>query len=447
MAISFSSEVFNTSDLDIEHISAPLTSLRTVCISLVVGLIICITITGNIMVIVAFILDRRIRAVLGNWFILNLSVCDLTIGFAVLPFNTHWVNVGRWSFGETFCKAWLILDFSVAHMSVLSIMFISLDRYWMVTKTSKYRSFLSKNKILAMIIPAWITTVIYYTFVALAWAPLTEESPFDFNEDCELEALMNVYFIIVQILLAFVFPLTVITYLNLIVYTEIKRRTRAFQRKQVRVMEVSCACEEQNIGDAMYLEKLYKVRLNTKGRTAVTSSNPFLDDRNIRQTSEIHSDTKVYQAIAEDNSATFHGNPASYCEMTAINTSTFSHQQMPLGTETKCSDNGPTLRKGRKSDNGVQIVTRKEFKKHRKAAITLAVLVSVFVICWLPYHITAAWNTICQGCVGDPAWEIVNYLLWCNSTVNPFLYAITNSRFRRNFVRFLGWRRILRRGS
>ena len=81
---------------------------------------------------------------------------------------------------------------------------------------------------------------------------------------------------------------------------------------------------------------------------------------------------------------------------------------------------------------------KKEFNRHRKAAITLAVIVGIFLVCWLPYYVITIYTAaICEDCVSNRIWEIVNYILWCNSTINPLLYAVTNPHYRRNFARFL----------
>ncbi|XP_033097844.1 muscarinic acetylcholine receptor M5-like [Anneissia japonica] len=70
----------------------------------------------------------------------------------------------------------------------------------------------------------------------------------------------------------------------------------------------------------------------------------------------------------------------------------------------------------------------------RKAAIMLAVLVTVFVICWTPYNIFVM---IDNSEISDFVWECVNYLLWFNSGINPILYAVTNDQFRQTFARIM----------
>ncbi|XP_070574000.1 muscarinic acetylcholine receptor M1-like [Ptychodera flava] len=83
--------------------------------------------------------------------------------------------------------------------------------------------------------------------------------------------------------------------------------------------------------------------------------------------------------------------------------------------------------------------------KHRKAAKTLSILVAVFICCWTPYNITVLVTTLCDACWNEVLWEVTNYLLWCNSTLNPFLYALTNQQFRRNFIFILTFGRVKRK--
>ncbi|XP_071944845.1 5-hydroxytryptamine receptor 1D-like [Antedon mediterranea] len=67
---------------------------------------------------------------------------------------------------------------------------------------------------------------------------------------------------------------------------------------------------------------------------------------------------------------------------------------------------------------------------HRKSFITLVTLMSAFCICWLPFNIAIIVYTSCGW------WnrKFLNYLLWSNSMVNPFVYAATSPHFREFFV-------------
>ncbi|XP_071944882.1 histamine H3 receptor-like [Antedon mediterranea] len=80
--------------------------------------------------------------------------------------------------------------------------------------------------------------------------------------------------------------------------------------------------------------------------------------------------------------------------------------------------------------------TMSSMRRHRKAAITLAVLVSVFAICWAPYNVVLIWNRVSDNSLDYIFVEVVTYLLWSNSAINPFLYALTNLKIRNVFFKF-----------
>ena len=82
-------------------------------------------------------------------------------------------------------------------------------------------------------------------------------------------------------------------------------------------------------------------------------------------------------------------------------------------------------------------LTISRIRQSRKAASFLIGLVLVFYICWLPYTIVTIIISFCTECVGFTAYEILTWLLWVKSAVNPFLYAYNSSRYRYNFKRFL----------
>lgn len=82
-------------------------------------------------------------------------------------------------------------------------------------------------------------------------------------------------------------------------------------------------------------------------------------------------------------------------------------------------------------------------KRERKAAKTLAIITSAFLVCWLPFFVIAVVMPICADeCQISPA--IISLFLWLgyfNSTLNPIIYTIFNQDFRNAFTRILCGRR------
>ena len=92
------------------------------------------TIFGNLLVIFVFTKEKKLQKY-SNYFILNLSIADLLIGFLILPY------VFLSSTGDKlFCICFLIFDYAICLVSVLCIVVISFDRYFLVSKGLDYLS-------------------------------------------------------------------------------------------------------------------------------------------------------------------------------------------------------------------------------------------------------------------------------------------------------------------
>lgn len=73
------------------------------------------------------------------------------------------------------------------------------------------------------------------------------------------------------------------------------------------------------------------------------------------------------------------------------------------------------------------------------AAKSLAIIVGLFGVCWLPLHIINCINYFCQNCERTHIWvmNIAIILSHANSVVNPFIYAYRIREFRQTFRRIM----------
>lgn len=71
-----------------------------------------------------------------------------------------------------------------------------------------------------------------------------------------------------------------------------------------------------------------------------------------------------------------------------------------------------------------------------KAAVTLGVIMGVFLLCWVPFFIINIVQAFCK-CVSPVVFSLITWVGYVNSMLNPIIYSIFNSEFRNAFRRIL----------
>ncbi|XP_038124295.1 adenosine receptor A2a-like isoform X2 [Cyprinodon tularosa] len=79
--------------------------------------------------------------------------------------------------------------------------------------------------------------------------------------------------------------------------------------------------------------------------------------------------------------------------------------------------------------------SRSFLQKEVHAAKSLAIIVGLFALCWLPVHIINCVNHLCKDCKRPTIWvmNVAIILSHANSVVNPFIYAYRIREFRQTF--------------
>ncbi|XP_074055897.1 adenosine receptor A2a [Macrotis lagotis] len=83
--------------------------------------------------------------------------------------------------------------------------------------------------------------------------------------------------------------------------------------------------------------------------------------------------------------------------------------------------------------------SRSTLQKEVHAAKSLAIIVGLFAVCWLPLHIINCFTFFCKQCHHAPPWlmYLAIVLSHTNSVVNPLIYAYRIREFRHTFRKIL----------
>lgn len=82
-------------------------------------------------------------------------------------------------------------------------------------------------------------------------------------------------------------------------------------------------------------------------------------------------------------------------------------------------------------------VQAKRFRMETKAAKTLGLIVGGFILCWLPFFTMYMIRAFCQLCIEPLLFSVLFWLGYCNSAINPLIYALFSKDFRTAFKTIL----------
>lgn len=131
--------------------------------------IIFMSISGNILVCIAIYTDRRLRK-LGNLFLASLAVADLFLASLVMTFAVANDLLGYWPFGDTFCEIWIASDVMCCTSSIINLCAISLDRFIHIKDPLRYENWMTKKVIISSVAAIWsVSALVSFLPISLGW--------------------------------------------------------------------------------------------------------------------------------------------------------------------------------------------------------------------------------------------------------------------------------------
>ncbi|CAM5134064.1 unnamed protein product [Natator depressus] len=213
---------------------------QVVLIAFLTGILALVTIIGNILVIVAFKVNKQLKTV-NNYFLLSLACADLIIGVISMNLFTTYIIMDRWALGSLACDLWLSIDYVASNASVMNLLVISFDRYFSITRPLTYRAKRTTKRAGMMIGLAWVISFILWAPAILFWQYFVGKRTVP-PDECYIQFLSEPVITFGTAIAAFYLPVTIMTILYWRIYKETEKRTKELAGLQASGSKAEAAC-------------------------------------------------------------------------------------------------------------------------------------------------------------------------------------------------------------
>ncbi|CAF0975549.1 unnamed protein product [Didymodactylos carnosus] len=389
---------------------------------LIVPITIC-AIGGNILVIYVIKHFQSLR-ITGNVFLASLAVADVGVSTTAMTFYGLQLLTGKWILGAFMCRLWFSCDVLFSTASINHLTCISLDRYLSIVRPFEHKRSSSERRRWLMIALCWILSCLL-SFIPIFTGIYTSRSQIhDINCLNKVTGrclfIVNQIYAIVSSCVSFWVPgaVMVIMYAMLIRIADAKER-------EVYKTQVHVRRRTSNVNAVTLMR-----RLSEENAAARSSLIDIRTSRNQLQTNN-------------NNNQTANNRRITHSESTSQN---MQHQQPQRDRDRDRDADLDTPNDERRSidiagnllDPGISQV--RHLKRERRAVKTLGAIMIAFIVCWLPFFVrySACEPNRCRWKYMPIVEDLVFWIGYFNSCINPFLYAFHNKDFRNAFQKTLG---------
>ncbi|XP_020892263.1 dopamine D2-like receptor [Exaiptasia diaphana] len=117
------------------------------------------TLSGNILVILAFKSYRKLRTK-TNYFVVSLAIADILVAFLSMPIWGAYLLIGPYWNQELLTKFWTWVDILCGVASIINLASISIERCICITRPLTYHSFMTSRRAIYIILANWAWALI-----------------------------------------------------------------------------------------------------------------------------------------------------------------------------------------------------------------------------------------------------------------------------------------------
>ncbi|XP_052060180.1 dopamine D2-like receptor [Mytilus californianus] len=460
-----------------------------------------LTVFGNVLVVMSVVRERQLKTA-TNYFICSLAVADIMVAVVVMPPTVYLEVVQSWLLSDALCDAWVASDVMACTASILNLTAISVDRFIAVTQPIKYSKHKNSKRVFVTLALTWVISVAIAAPIALGVNYSEERKP-------GLCQFFNSDFLIYSSMGSFYIPSIIMMFLYWRIWRVLRIRAKAQKKKKAKATKTATSNVIENTAtiNATKTEPTIKTGLAKSmdnGKISTYNTNkapnqlliPVCDDN----VSNMATNTDSSERYNDDDSGQKSPESADDADEKEaeliINPVAVRHVEIQIDgngngtcnvdtqmeTETKFSSTPSSERRGKPGEfehqcqlipandtRAVNLSRRKEkrtvgkyfhrrtsrkrkekssSKREKKATKTLAIVLGVFLFCWVPFFTINITNAICikfkhnlsTNPICQPNMILFSVFVWLgyiNSFLNPAIYTIFNPEFRKAFKKIL----------
>ncbi|XP_029903852.1 dopamine receptor D4b [Myripristis murdjan] len=358
--------------------------------ALIFGILLIISITGgNVLVCLSVYLEKALKTT-TNYFIVSLAFADLLLAVLVLPLFVYAeFQGGVWSLNMLMCDGLMTMDVMLCTASIFNLCAISVDRFIAVSIPLNYNRKHVDHRQLILLSATWLLALAVASPVMFGINDVPDRDP----SECKLE---DNNYVVYSSVCSFFIPCPIMLLLYYGVFRGLQRWEEARKAKLRSSIE---ACRKlQHAAAATAFPPLVGT---IPGPLPMPL--PRIIERDLAQ-SRLEDIDDLMQPETPY--------PRQYREN--------SVPMLTLGQQQQ--------RRKRAKING----------RERKAMRVLPVVVGCFLFCWTPFFVVHTTRALCVTCAIPPSlMSTVTWLGYVNSALNPIIYTIFNTEFKKFFKKFL----------
>uniref|UniRef100_A0A3B5LPW5 5-hydroxytryptamine (serotonin) receptor 2C, G protein-coupled-like 1 n=1 Tax=Xiphophorus couchianus TaxID=32473 RepID=A0A3B5LPW5_9TELE len=358
--------------------------------ALLILVIIALTVGGNILVILAVSLEKKLQNA-TNFFLRSLAVADMLVGILVMPISL--INIlydYAWPLPSALCPIWIYLDVLFSTASIMHLCAISLDRYVAIRNPIEHSRFNSRTKAMMKIAAVW--TISIGVSMPIPVIGLHNEDKVFVNGSCVLN---EERFILIGSFVAFFIPLVIMVVTYCLTIQVLQRQATVF------LYEAKSSSQQPLSAPAITLQP---------------PPSPF----HLPQINTLSPPNSILlSASASDSLSIIPSSEAA------------SQLSSPAAGPGRSDASGCHGRRG----------MMQAIKNERRASKVLGIVFFLFLVMWCPFFITNVTFVLCRdSCNESLLHDLLNVFVWVgyiSSGVNPLVYTLFNKTYRRAFSNYI----------